>query len=170
MTGQLLTVQNGEWGLGLHLNGKGDASRFSHGGANEGFRCLMIAYNQTGQGAVVMTNSDNGALISELVFAVAKEYGWADYAPTERTLTTLDPLVYDSYAGEYDISPSFKLTVTREGDKLFASGPGQRFELLPESETLFFTLLGLSLEFVKDAEGKITHILLNKTNRAKRIK
>ena len=171
MTEQLLTVQNGEWGLGLRLTGKGDASRFGHNGANEGFQCLMIAYNRTGQGAVIMTNSDNGGQLGgELILAVAREYGWADYAPIEKTLAKVDPVVYDPYVGEYEFSPSFNLTVTREGDKLFASAAEERFELLPESETRFFTLSDISVEFVKDGEGKATHLLLNKTNRGKKIK
>jgi hypothetical protein len=34
----------------------------------------------TGQGAVVMTNSDNGSqLINEVLRAIAREYGWTNY-------------------------------------------------------------------------------------------
>ena len=47
-------------GLGLFLGGNGRASRFGHSGGNEGFRCHLLAYRDTGQGAVVMTNGDGG--------------------------------------------------------------------------------------------------------------
>lgn len=171
MAEQLLTAQKGEWGLGLTLSGAGAASRFGHGGSNEGFRCSMIAYSKTGQGAVVMTNGDGGAQLGrEILFSIAKEYGWADYSPTERTLANIDPQVFNVYTGEYEISPTLVITLTLEGDKLIASVAGQRLELLPESETRFFTLSNITVEFFKDPAGKVTHLLLDKTNRARKIK
>lgn len=77
MADEMLTPQTGGWGLGFELPGKGESARFSHGGANEGFQCLMIAYKNTGQGAVIMTNSDQGfALALEILKSISKEYGW----------------------------------------------------------------------------------------------
>jgi hypothetical protein len=39
----------------------------------------MVAYSEAGQGAVVMTNSDNGfPLIQEIILSIATEYGWVD--------------------------------------------------------------------------------------------
>ena len=71
-------------GLGFRLEGmQGSASaRFSHHGDNEGYCCFMVAYceREAGQGAVVMTNSENGFwFIQEIVEQIAKTYGWADY-------------------------------------------------------------------------------------------
>ena len=41
---------------------------------------MMFAYTSAGQGAIVMTNSDNGqALIDEVLRAIAREYGWTNY-------------------------------------------------------------------------------------------
>jgi CubicO group peptidase (beta-lactamase class C family) len=77
---EMLTLQKGSYGLGLSLQGSGRAARFGHGGSNEGFRCEMVAYVETGQGAVVMTNGDRGARLGqEILRAIAREYGWADY-------------------------------------------------------------------------------------------
>jgi len=171
MTEQLLTVQKGEFGLGLRLSGTGDAARFSHDGANDGFRCMMIGYNRTGQGAVVMTNSDNGGqLAREILFAVAKEYGWTDFAPAEKTVVKVDAKTYNTYTGQYELAPGRVINVTRETDKLFVAVAGQKYELLPESEIRFFTLSNVSVEFVRDESGQVTGLLLNKTNHAKRIK
>lgn len=51
---------------------------FFHEGANAGFRSLMIG-NVKGQGAVIMTNSDNGiALREEIVASIARAYKWED--------------------------------------------------------------------------------------------
>ncbi len=86
MIEEVLTRQIDHWGLGLRLDGTGHARRFSHSGSNDGYRCLLVAYAQTGQGAVVMTNSDNGAeLAQELMASIARVYGWPDYLPRRRT-------------------------------------------------------------------------------------
>lgn len=100
ITRQLLTPQVGGWGLGFGLPGKGPSARFSHGGANEGYRCQLVAYTNTGQGAVVMTNSDRGSsLADEVLRSIAREYGWVDYLPKEKVLAHVDPKIYSSYAG-----------------------------------------------------------------------
>jgi CubicO group peptidase (beta-lactamase class C family) len=85
MTTQMLTRQIDGAGLGLMLGGTDQAPRFSHGGADEGFQALMMATLDSGKGAVVMANSDNGVqLAQEIVLSIAAEYGWPDYKPRER--------------------------------------------------------------------------------------
>ena len=67
-------------GIGFRLEGAGPSMRFSHHGGNDGYRAFIVAYVNSGEGAIVMTNSDNGAdLIQEIVRSIAKEYGWPDY-------------------------------------------------------------------------------------------
>jgi hypothetical protein len=56
MTRELLMPQmSGEVGLGFFLYGGGTERRFSHGGANEGFRCELVSHADRGPGAAVMT-------------------------------------------------------------------------------------------------------------------
>lgn len=96
MARQMLTAQvpirNGglatACGLGFELGGAGEiatASRqqlgealsIQHAGATWGSTCFLIAYPETGQGAVVMTNSRTGrSLLSEILISIAVEYGW----------------------------------------------------------------------------------------------
>ena len=46
-------------------------------GQNAGYQGWLIGYPITGQGAVVMTNSDNGIKLAQsLVYAIAKAYYW----------------------------------------------------------------------------------------------
>ena len=48
-------------------------------GGGIGFRCMLIAYPDTGQGAIVMTNADSGdTLCLEILESCFHEYGW-DY-------------------------------------------------------------------------------------------
>ena len=85
MTRQMLTPGIGHWGLGLEIGGTDSNPYFSHGGANEGFRNIFVAYEKSGDGAVVMTNSDAGSeLGDEVMHSIADEYGWPDYRSTIR--------------------------------------------------------------------------------------
>jgi CubicO group peptidase (beta-lactamase class C family) len=80
----MLTPVLGGWGLGPTLWGSGDTLRFGHGGANEGFRAQVMGFAKRGQGAVLMTNSDNGGpLIQEVLAAIFEEYGWSGYGARE---------------------------------------------------------------------------------------
>jgi len=65
-------------GLGFPLQGEGQGLLFWHTGGNDpGFLSLLIAFPESGQGAVIMTNGTRGQeLASEIVSSIAEEYGW----------------------------------------------------------------------------------------------
>lgn len=95
--------------------------------------------------------------------------------PAERQAIALDPAVYDGYVGEYEIAPGFSIAITKEGGKLMAQATGQpKLELLPESPTKFFVKeVAVQIEFVVEAAGKATSLVLYQGNRqlpAKKIK
>jgi hypothetical protein len=75
----------------------------------------------------------------------------------EEATAKVDPALYDSYAGEYDYGAAGTLTVTREGDRLFAQMTGQpKLEIYPSSETEFFwKAVDARITFVKDEAGKV---------------
>jgi len=154
ITRQMLTPQMENSGLGLFVDGVGRTPRFSHSGSNVGFKSYLVGYFDSGQGAVVMTNSETGAqLILEILRSIAAEYGWPDYQPRERIIAKIDSAIYDAYVGEYEVAPGLILAVTKEGDRLFSQSPGQpRSEMLPESETTFF-LRDIDAQFTFVAEG-----------------
>ena len=184
-TDQMLTPQIENVALGWFVDGEGNSARFSFGGANVGYKSRMLGYMNSGQGVVVMTNSENGAeLGTEIIRSVAAEYGWPDFHPRERVVVTVDPRIYDSYVGEYEIAPGFILFVTREGDKLFSrampvptppSATGQpKSEMFPESETTFFVKdADAQFIFVKDDQGQVLQVNIQRSTRlfkARKIK
>ncbi len=64
-------------GIGIGIDGEGNAFRFRHTGGNAGFVCYAVSFADIGRGAVIMTNSDNGfPLIHEITRAISKEYNW----------------------------------------------------------------------------------------------
>jgi len=77
---EMLSVQKNNFGLGLALSGQGEIRRFGHNGVDEGFDTSLVAYSETGQGAVVMINAnENSHAVSKIVEAIADAYGWPDY-------------------------------------------------------------------------------------------
>jgi CubicO group peptidase (beta-lactamase class C family) len=74
------------YGLGMALGYDGGVMRIQHmGGCPWGSNSWLIAYPETGQGAVVMTNSVSGSTIrAEIVLSIAIEYGWPLVAGIER--------------------------------------------------------------------------------------
>jgi hypothetical protein len=159
----MLTVHIKNWGLGLQLVGSGTSLRFQHAGGNEGYRCFLVAFGGTGNGAAVMTNSDSGsALAMEIVRAIAHEYEWPDFKPQERALAKIDPVVYRAYVGSYKMSGGTTLVVSTRDGHVFLKAPGRNeTELFPASETEFFiTEEPTQFFFVKDSSGRVTGLTI----------
>ena len=72
---------------------------------------------------------------------------------------TLDEKILDKYPGVYQISPAFKLTVTREGQRLFIQGTNQaKAEVFAEAEGKFFARI-VNAQFEFHVEGEPRHIV-----------
>lgn len=161
---EMLEEHMGGWGIGLSVAGEGDGFRFSHGGANAGYRAYFVLYPATGDGVAVMTNSDSGnPLYMEVIRAVSRVYGWPDYQPETLTVVDLAPAILADYVGRYELEPGNVLTISLEGEQLFASAPGLgKLLLRAQSETDFFPEGNqFSLTFVRSAEGDVSHLILH---------
>ena len=79
----MLTPQIDDVGLGFFLGMGGNPNAFGHNGADEGFQAILIMISDSGQGAVIMADSDNGVELGQsLIDNIAKEYGWK-YTPAK---------------------------------------------------------------------------------------
>jgi CubicO group peptidase (beta-lactamase class C family) len=77
LTRAMFTLQLGDKGLGVSLDGSGRSFTFWHSGGNTGYRCRFVGIPATGQGVVLMTNSGNGGpLIDEFLQDLRTEYDW----------------------------------------------------------------------------------------------
>ena len=85
----------------------------------------------------------------------------------EKKEVKVDPKILDSYVGEYQMAPTFIIAITNENGKLMAQPTGQgKLELLPVSETDFYLkAVSATVSFVKDADGKVTELVLNQNGR-----
>ena len=82
MTRQMLTPVLDEAGLGFFLE-KNHPGQFGHNGDDEGFQALLTMNYESGQGAAMMADSENGIAAADLVLRrIAQEYGWKNVPET----------------------------------------------------------------------------------------
>ncbi|MFP4081138.1 MAG: serine hydrolase domain-containing protein [Candidatus Aminicenantes bacterium] len=159
----MLTVQLGNKGLGFSIGDEGDNLNFNQRGSNQGFECYLIAYPVRGKGAVIMTNSENGAyLIDEICRAISEAYDWPHFQPEVKSLYRLDPSVYAQYVGKYEVNSDYTLTVTHQDYYLIIQPTGQApTKFYVENQTTFFsTDPYIQIQFVKNAQGEVSGLVL----------
>ena len=115
---------------------------------------------------------DSSGKAVKLIFRTGDGIDLAAPRAKDITEVKVDPAVYDSLLGKFDCGdgvvdgrgrPGGALTVTREGNHLFAQLTGQpKFEIFPQSETEYFgKAVDAQVTFVKDATGKVTKAMLH---------
>lgn len=76
----LLAEVRNNYALGFNLWTIRGQRYIGHSGANDGFRGRMIAHFTDGHGVVILTNSDNGNLLSDAVIdLIGKREGWTGF-------------------------------------------------------------------------------------------
>ncbi len=101
---EMLRPQAPNYGLGIQVSS--DGTLFYHTGANRGFRSIILGYPRTGDGAVIMTNSDKGdELRLEIIRAIAAEYGWPHFRVCSHSLN-LDGWSFPAEGGSGSVAIS----------------------------------------------------------------
>jgi tetratricopeptide (TPR) repeat protein len=80
---------------------------------------------------------------------------------------TVEAKLYDAYVGEYEITPTFKATVFKEGEKLMTQATDQpAFELYPEGADKFFLkVVEAKVTFTRDDKGQVTGLVIHQGGR-----
>ncbi len=163
MARTMLRVEKQGYGLGVGIQGEGERMRFSHGGANEGFRSFFVLYKDSGDGAAIMTNGDLGdQLFLELLRSIATEYGWPDYRQERKTAVPVAPETLKKYEGIFDLQGDHFRFAVEEGSLCLFLSFRPKVKLFAETETRFFALEDNIpvITFVPNAEGKVEEIRL----------
>jgi CubicO group peptidase (beta-lactamase class C family) len=176
MARAMLKPGRGDWGLGIGIGGNSAHPWFRHGGANEGFQCDMVAFDN-GDGAVIMTNSDSGTqLMPEILRTIAYEYRWPDFGPREigQPDLTLSSEILSRYAGVYQMQPGVSMTITLRGGQLISRMTRQNeIPLFAESQTMFHPkVVDARIEFPASETGPASQLILHQNGRdvtAKRL-
>jgi CubicO group peptidase (beta-lactamase class C family) len=135
----------------------------AHGGGINGFSTMIVRLTEDNITSIVLANvqqAQTGRIARDLLAIL---FGEPYRVAVERTVAKVDPTLYDAYVGQYPLSPTFILSITREGDRLMTQATGQpKFEVFPESETKFFLkAVDAQITFVKDERGTVTHLILH---------
>jgi len=146
-----------EIGMAWHTFTKFDTLIWWHNGGTYGYRSFVGFNPAKKEGVVILCNTfldndDLGRHILESRYPVAT---FEKQAP--RNEIQVDAAVLERYVGEYELTPAFKIAVTREGVRLFVQATGQpRFEIFAQSESEFFLkVVDAQIAFLKD--GLVLH-------------
>ncbi|HEX4948344.1 MAG TPA: serine hydrolase [Blastocatellia bacterium] len=159
----MMTPDKSNYGYGLAMNRQHNRARVSHGGGINGFNTFLARFPEEKVTIVALRNATFGISPDKICTDFAAIlFGEKYEIPGTEVIAKVDPKIYDAYVGEYQLGP-MKLTVTREGDRLWAQPTGQpKAELFPESETKFFLrVVDAKITFTKDESGKVTHLILH---------
>lgn len=192
----MLTPQLDRSGLAFTVRPADTLGFFSHSGGNEGYRAHLEMLAGTGQGVVVMTNSDHGHPLAALItLAVARAYGWPDTAqrrlsPRNAELllsqmtsvvetparVPIEPEVLARWAGRYQLAPGMVFDIKADpghGRLLVRLGDQSRLPAYPASDLeFFFEAVDARIAFTADASGRVTGLQLHqggRTQEARRL-
>ncbi len=164
---QMMTRGLGNWGLGVDLGKPGQPRQFSHTGHTTGYQSMFIMYPDTCQGAVVMTNADEGAwLVQEVMRSIGQAYAWPGQKP--RAVQFAIPLTEEvsrRFVGKYRLKdfPLERFTISRKRDGgLYWARHGHiGRDLLPATDTRLFSPDSEMSLSVASASQKATTLQLN---------
>jgi CubicO group peptidase (beta-lactamase class C family) len=144
--------------LGVFIIKKGNEKYFNHDGSDEGFVAAYYGSMENGNGAVVMANTDNWSLLSEVINSLASVYNWKDfYKPKIKKVVSVNNEILKSYVGNYKLyRNTFKVTLEKEGLVIWMDSK-TKHKIYFTSDTDFFMLemAGSEIRFTKDKNNKV---------------
>lgn len=129
-------LEGSDAALGVFIKERGGEKYFTHTGANMGYRSIYYGSFNTGNGVVILINSDNDKILDELVNSVAVAYDWKGfYNPEVRKLVALPDTITNHYIGEYQSDhPALTIKIIRKNGELQLSARGNG-----DFERMYFT-------------------------------
>jgi CubicO group peptidase (beta-lactamase class C family) len=153
------------YGYGWVISKQFDHKMIWHDGSTLGFQTYMCRFVDDNACLIILSNFANAPMAKIRKDLAAILFGEEYELPEIREIARVDPAIYDTYVGKYELENEDVITVIKENDRLFAetlSFP-TRFEIFPESETKFFLKIreGVAMTFVKDGNGEVKEFILH---------
>jgi len=154
---------NLEIALGWHIWTRDGHEIIWHNGGTGGYRTWIGFEPKTRTGVVVLSNTSTNAGADDIGLHLLDPAFPLLQPPKQRHEVKVDAAILEKYTGRYQLAPTFIITITREGNQLYAQATNQpRFEIFAESEReFFFKVVDAQLTFVVDASGRATSIVLH---------
>jgi len=163
-----------EIALGWHILTSNGKEIIWHNGGTGGYRSFMGFDPKTRIGVVALSNTSSNMGVDDIGRHLLDNSVPLAAAPKEHKEAKVDPKLFDNYVGNYQLTPTHVLTVTRDQDHLFAQITTQpRFEIFPEGDRdYFFKVVDAQITFITDDKGRATELVLHQGGQnlhAKRI-
>ena len=170
---KMTTPFKNDYAFGLEVHKVDGQEVIEHGGGIEGFN-TMLAYYPEDKLTLIVLGNVNGRAPDEIARDLGMlVHGGKVVLTSERKTVPVDPKIFDGYVGNYELMPNFIISITRDGDHLFAQATGQqKFEIFPETQKdYFYKVVDAQITFVTDSSGRATALILhqNGDNRAERV-
>jgi CubicO group peptidase (beta-lactamase class C family) len=159
--------------LGVFVNSRvtGSFKYFNHNGGNEGFCCTAIGCLNSGEGVVIMTNTDylNNFILEEIANSVATVYKWKDYfLPEIKKVVDVDVAVMEKYIGKYDLDGKVITFIMSDRGLLVNFYGNFYWKVYFSSESEFFIKeIHGYLKFLTDRDNKVIGLHVNGTTAMK---
>jgi len=158
------------WGMALGWHIMPDRKTFWHDGQTGGYSSVVAFDTTKDTGLVILTNTATTRDIAGLARQIMRMLAGQDVKPIVFPESVkVDRKVLERYVGVYRMSPSFALTVTLRGDKLYVQATKQiAIALYPESQTRFtFRAVKAAITFETDESGAVIKLILHQDGRDK---
>jgi CubicO group peptidase (beta-lactamase class C family) len=148
-----------EMGLGWHIHKKFDSEIMWHNGGTGGYHSFIGFDKKNKKAVVVLSNSADDIIDDIGLHKLNKNFE----LKILKKAVIVDTSIYADYIGEYELAPNIILTISREGNKLFAHATGQVIiEIFPLSETRYFLkVVNAEISFIRNKEGKVNELTLH---------
>ena len=165
------TSPSGQQALGWAVQRLPTGDIINHNGGTGGYRTVIAFSPSRKLGVVMLTNAATEPGPEDIGFHILTGTPVAllppPHPPPQRHAVMLDAKALDALVGHYQSAPQVVLTITRDGDHLFAQLTGQgRFEVFPESPTeVFWKVVDAQATFTLGPGGRATTIIVHQNGR-----
>ncbi len=153
--------------LGWVIDTRGGGEIIWKNGGTGGYRTFIGYSPRTGVGVVALSNASTAAGTDDIGLHLLDARFPLDVPEGSPRETTVSAKVSDSYVGHYKLGQTSVVTVTREGDQLYATLTGQpRAAIYAKGEREFFyKIVDAQISFQGDAQGQSTALVLHQGGR-----
>ncbi len=160
---KMTTPYKAGYGYGLFIYAEDGRAAIEHGGNINGFNSEMAHYPDDDVNIIVLDSIEGGTASALHNSLLRLAHGEAVPMPVVREEIHVAHDILQSYVGTYELTPTFSITFTLDGDQLVSEATGQgKLPVYPQSDTLFFAkAVDAQVEFFKDDKGKVAYLVLH---------
>lgn len=133
--------------MGWHFKSGKYGDVIWHNGGTGGFRTFAGFVKESGVGVVLFTNSSMGS--DDIGLHLLNPRSQLMKQKSKDRAVEVPESILEQYVGVYELTPDFKISITKEGKQLFLQATSQpRFEIYPENQHKFYlTIVEASISF-----------------------